>query len=117
MFMKPPDPAKPLGKNGATLDLLREKWNLEKSSKTADIQSSTAGPKPKLLQIFDGAENDDNAFGLGILLAPPDTDGDVGINHYVQMTNLVTTIFDKTGNVVLGPFAKVLIASGYNRQY
>ena len=103
MFMKP-HAAKPLGKNGAT--------NLEKSLKPADIQSSTAGPKPKLLQIFDGAENDDNAFGLGILLAPPDTDGDVGINHYVQMTNLVTTIFDKNGNVVLGPFANNLFWSG-----
>jgi hypothetical protein len=54
----------------------------------------------------------DNANLLGILLAPPDTDGDVGPNHYVQITNLVTTIFDKSGNVVLGPFPNNVFWSG-----
>jgi hypothetical protein len=78
----------------------------------ADIKSLEAGGTIDLLQIFDGAENDDNAFVLGILLAPPDTDGDVGLNHYVQMTNLVTTIFDKSGNVVLGPFPNNVFWTG-----
>jgi hypothetical protein len=63
-----------------------------------------------LLQIFDGIENDDNDNFLCDtppcgLFAPPDTVGDVGISHYVQMTNIVTIIFDKSGNAVLGPFA------------
>jgi len=61
--------------------------------------------KPYLLQIFDGAENDDNDNLLGFLVAPPDTDGDVGRDHFVQMINDLTTIYDKNGNVVLGPFA------------
>ena len=78
----------------------------------ADVQSLEAGEPIDLLQIFDGAENDDNAFVLGTLLAPPDTDGDVGLNHYVQMTNLVTTIFDKSGNVVLGPFGNNVFWTG-----
>jgi len=78
----------------------------------AGIQSLDVGEPIDLMQIFDGAENDDNAFVLGTLLAPPDTDGDVGLNHYVQMTNLVTTIFDKSGNTVLGPFPNNVFWTG-----
>ena len=66
----------------------------------------------ELLQIFDGAENDDNDNLLGFLVAPPDTDGDVGLNHYVQMVNDLTTIYDKGGNVVLGPFANNVFFAG-----
>jgi hypothetical protein len=78
----------------------------------ARLQSTKATSTIELLQIFDGAENDDNAFKLGILLAPPDTDGDVGLNHYVQMVNDLTTIYDKGGNIVLGPFANNLFWKG-----
>ena len=53
---------------------------------------------------FPGADNNDNGALFGFLIAPPDTDGHVGRNHYMQMINLVTTIFDKNGNVVSGPF-------------
>ncbi|MDT0622608.1 BspA family leucine-rich repeat surface protein [Croceitalea vernalis] len=52
---------------------------------------------------FDGGSNQDNAIVNGIQVAPPDTQGDVGPNHYIQMTNSVTTIFDKSGNTVFGP--------------
>ncbi len=54
---------------------------------------------------FFGAENNDNGSLFGFLISPPDTDGAVGATHYVQMINLVTTIYDKVGNAVLGPFA------------
>jgi hypothetical protein len=80
---------------------------LKGTASVVPVQSSSNrrnDPKAKVLQVFDGAENDDNAFQADILLAPPDTDGDVGPNHYVQMVNVVTTIFDKSGNVLLGPF-------------
>jgi hypothetical protein len=65
-----------------------------------------------LLQMFDGAENDDNDNLLGFLLYPPDTDGDVGPDHYVQMVNDVTEIFDKAGNTLLGPFPGNLFWTG-----
>lgn len=65
-----------------------------------------------LLNVFEGGENDDNAFGLGILIAPPDTIGDVGQDHYVQMYNLLTEIFDKEGNTVLGPFPSSTFFAG-----
>jgi hypothetical protein len=34
---------------------------------------------------------------------PPDPNGDVGPNHYVQMVNVRFAIFDKTGGVLVGP--------------
>lgn len=34
---------------------------------------------------------------------PPDTIGDVGPNHYVQMVNTSFAIYDKTGNLLDGP--------------
>ena len=57
-----------------------------------------------LLQVFEGGQNDDNWDVLGTFIAPPDTIGDVGRDHYVQMFNLLTQVFDKNGNTVLGPF-------------
>ena len=65
---------------------------------------------------FEGGNNDDNGFNLGILIAPPDTIGDVGRNHYVQMFNLQTEIFDKQGNTILGPFPSNLFFSGLGGQ-
>ncbi|MGH9461116.1 MAG: hypothetical protein ACRD1X_07845, partial [Vicinamibacteria bacterium] len=94
----------PFGNKGAAAALVEETLD------PVDIQSSAG--RAELLQIFDGAENDDNAFELGILLAPPDTDGDVGPSHYVQIVNLLTTIYDKGGDVVLGPFANNIFWSG-----
>jgi len=34
---------------------------------------------------------------------PPDTQGDVGLNHYIQMVNLSFQIWDKEGNSLYGP--------------
>ena len=41
---------------------------------------------------FPGASNADNGAVLNYRVAPPDTDGAVGPNHYVQMINSLTTI-------------------------
>ena len=63
---------------------------------------------------FPGASNNDNGSILGFLIAPPDTDGEVGPNHFVQMINLLTTIYDKQGNIVQngGPFPSNAIWGG-----
>ena len=58
----------------------------------------------EMLQMFEGGNNDDNWEVLGTFIAPPDTIGDVGRNHYVQMFNLLTEIFDKDGNSLFGAF-------------
>ncbi|OYW06355.1 MAG: hypothetical protein B7X11_01135 [Acidobacteria bacterium 37-65-4] len=46
-----------------------------------------------------------NWEGIGNLngVLPPDTQGDVGLNHYVQWVNLSLAIWDKSGTLVYGP--------------
>jgi len=80
------------------------------SSRTSGSRVSSTKDKNKfkgrarVQTMFEGGENDDNWDVLGTFIAPPDTIGDVGRDHYVQMFNLLTEIFDKSGNSVLGPF-------------
>ena len=45
---------------------------------------------------------------------PPDTQGDVGPNHYVQWVNLAFTIYSKTGTVLYGPANGNTIWSGFD---
>ena len=35
--------------------------------------------------------------------APPDSDGDVGPNHYVEAINSAFAVYDKTGTMLAGP--------------
>ena len=46
-------------------------------------------------------------------VAPPDTCGDVGPDHYVQAVNLHFQVFDKTGTSLLGPLPLNSIWSGF----
>ena len=55
---------------------------------------------------FDGIAN-----VLGV--APPDTNGDVGPNHYVQAVNVTMAIFDKEGNTLVAPFATNELWEGF----
>ena len=100
----------PTQSNAATLGIATSK-----SLSSAGIQSK-ARSSIDVLQIFDGVENDDNDALVGGLVVPPDTVGDVGRNHYVQMTNIVTEIFDKNGNSVLGPFPNNVFWTGLGGQ-
>ncbi|HEX8600104.1 MAG TPA: hypothetical protein VF952_16500, partial [Chloroflexia bacterium] len=43
-------------------------------------------------------------FSYGNGGAPPDTSGDVGPNHYVQMINSAYVVLNKSGTVLAGPF-------------
>ena len=53
-------------------------------------------PNPQI--SFEGVPNVQNVM-------PPDTTGEVGPNHYVQAVNFENmAIFDKSGNLLLGPF-------------
>ncbi|PNY80427.1 hypothetical protein [Deinococcus koreensis] len=55
------------------------------------------------LVTFEGLSNQDNFNLLGFRVNPPDPVGDVGPNHYVEMTNLAFAVYDKQGRVLLGP--------------
>ena len=66
-------------------------------------ETSLSAAAPNLLSTFEGG-------GLGIAAytvdaAPPDTNGDVGPNHYVQWLNEEFTVFSKAGAILYGPAA------------
>lgn len=67
-------------------------------------------PTPTL--SFDGVSNADNVSQVGLWIMPPDTNGDVGPNHYVQMLNLVFGIWDKEGTQLVGPLRNRTLWSG-----
>lgn len=72
-----------------------------------------AAAPPKLLRIpavitnFNGIQAI-NAGGF----VPPDTNGDVGPNHYVQMVNTAFTIYNKNGVLLTGPTALSALWAG-----
>ncbi|UCD97931.1 MAG: hypothetical protein JSV42_13335 [Chloroflexota bacterium] len=55
------------------------------------------------LANFEGLSNQDNFNLFGFRVNPPDPVGDVGPNHYVEMINLAFAVYDKQGNLLLGP--------------
>jgi hypothetical protein len=65
------------------------------------------------IQNFEGVSNDDNIAAVGFDVVPPDTEGDVGPDHYVQWVNISLSIFDKTGNLLMGPVAGNSLFSGF----
>jgi len=73
------------------------------------LQSSMRGTTsaPIIGQNFHGVSNLNG-------VAPPDTDGDVGPDHYVQMINLSFAIWDKEGNLLLGPADNQTIWEGFD---
>jgi hypothetical protein len=59
---------------------------------------------PTPLRSFDGQSDDDNAALLGFRIVPPDTNGDVGLTHYVQTINLIMAVYRKSDGVrIFGP--------------
>jgi hypothetical protein len=63
----------------------------------AVLEPVPAMPGPVL--TFDGMNSAQS--GCGCL--PPDSDGDVGPNHYVEAVNVAFKVFDKNGNTLAGP--------------
>ena len=61
---------------------------------------------PALGGSFEGIPNVNAVY-------PPDTDGDVGPNHYVQMVNLSFQIFNKSGTSLVGPLNNNALWTGF----
>lgn len=70
-----------------------------KAGSAAVQTGGVTGTMPSFEQNFDGVSNGDNPK----IVLPPDTQGDVGLNNYVQMVNDSFAVFDKQGNLQLGP--------------
>ncbi|MCW3817747.1 carboxypeptidase regulatory-like domain-containing protein [Micromonospora sp. DR5-3] len=66
----------------------------------------TASQVPEFTATFEGVGN-----VAGVL--PPDTNGDVGPNHYVQMVNLHYAVYDKSGTKLLGPLPTNSLWAGF----
>jgi len=69
-----------------------------------------ASPPPVIQQNFEGLDNEATTGGSG---APPDTQGDVGLNHYVQVVNSAFAIWDKEGTMLYGPADIITIWDGF----
>src|SRR5204863_243060 len=70
------------------------------------LQSLIAQPlAPALTLNFDGVGNGFSgpAGTFTVAGAPPDTNGSVGPNHYVQIVNTDFAVFDKSGAALFGP--------------
>ena len=70
----------------------------------AAIAKTSAAAMPAPILSFDGLSNADNAAAYGFRVVPPDANGDVGPNHYVQSVNVLTRVFDKNGAPLTAPF-------------
>jgi len=68
---------------------------------------------PSTMVNFEGLRNEDNFNIFGFRVNPPDPDGAVGPNHYVEMINVVLGVFDKQGNLLLGPVDSGTLWSGF----
>lgn len=64
----------------------------------------SAAPLPTPSLAFDGIKNRQNGENFGLFFLPSDTNGDAGQSHYVQATNSLVQIFNKSGGAVAPPF-------------
>ena len=72
------------------------------NAQVPSMPSQTLAPTPKMpapLLTFGGM----TFITSGCNCLPPDTNGDVGTNHYIQSVNSSIQIFDKTGATLAGP--------------
>src|SRR3989441_2434931 len=79
------------------------------------VQSSVAAAAPATLTSFEGLGQGFSGPGGTFLVnsAPPDTNGAVGPNHFVQIVNTSFAVFSKTGTVVYGPAANKTLWAGF----
>ncbi|WP_423224158.1 carboxypeptidase regulatory-like domain-containing protein [Candidatus Amarolinea aalborgensis] len=68
--------------------------------------SADGGHLPGPLLSFEGMGNVDG-------LLPPDTNGDVGPNHYVQFINVSFAIYNKSGDLLFGPANEATLFQGF----
>src|SRR5258708_18476802 len=81
------------------------------------LQSPTSAGSGSLLTPsvglgFDGIGQ--GVFGFNVSVAPPDTNGAVGLNQYVQWVNVSFAVFNKaTGALIKGPVAGNSLWQGF----
>ena len=53
------------------------------------------------------------AGGVGCGCSPPDPNGDIGPNHYIQVVNMAFQIYNRSGTIVYGPALNNTIWTGF----
>lgn len=71
------------------------------------------GTMPQPLASWEGISGIDDENILGFPIFPPDTNGDVGPNHYVQWVNLLLAVWDKSGHLLMGPVPGNAVWQGF----
>lgn len=82
----------------------------------SEIQRSNAPSQsaPPVDISAEGFSTEDNIPIVGGLVTPPDTNGDVGQDHYVQYVNVGWVVLNKDdGSLAAGPFAGNLFWQGF----
>jgi hypothetical protein len=80
----------------------------------AAVQSTiTTTSIPATGANFEGLSNQDNFNLFGFRVNPPDPIGDVGPNHYVEMTNLAVAVYSKAGIQLVGPTSIGALWTGF----
>ena len=67
------------------------------------VVQSTVGPLVGTTDLLNFEGVGEGLAGYSVNVAPPDTNGAVGPDHYLQWVNLSFAVFDKNGNKVFGP--------------
>jgi subtilase family serine protease len=83
--------------------------SIPRATRQPDPVAQTTAPAavaPPPIFNFEGLGDSD-----GVL--PPDTNGDIGPNHYVQWVNLTFAIYSRTGSLLYGPAAGRTLWSGF----
>jgi len=75
--------------------------------------SPTTPTIPAPLLTFEGLSNLDNFNVFGFRVNPPDPNGEVGPNNYVEIINLVFGVYDKAGNLLVGPIDTGSLWAGF----
>jgi hypothetical protein len=87
--------------------------NALQTSSQVGAAGITAPTIPATLANFEGLSNQDNFNIFGFRVNPPDPNGEVGPNHYVEIINLVFAVYDKQGNKLLGPIDTGTLWAGF----
>jgi hypothetical protein len=106
-------------KSDATIDNSWKQGIVKNKLNTYTNESSNtdnAGLDPILQATFGSVNSDTTIQNFDGVAAngswPPDTDGDVGLSHYMQVVNTKFAVYDKNGNKLLGPSNNSTIFNG-----
>jgi len=90
----------------------RQARGLDPAAQTTFGAQAVAAPvaaMPATSVNFEGMNEGDNGHGV----LPPDPNGDVGLNHYVQIVNTLFAVYDKSGTRLYGPATINTLWSGF----